>query len=57
VLREESIDAIRYALWDATSWHQDYSPLAWRNRATEEQKKIGWEMAVRIEKISATVLD
>ena len=29
---------------------------AWRNRATEEQKKRGWEMAVRIEKILCTVL-
>jgi hypothetical protein len=30
--------------------------LAWRNRATEEQKWIGWEMAVRIEKILCRVL-
>ena len=29
---------------------------AWRNRATEEQKKRCWEMAVRIEKILCTVL-
>ncbi len=33
------------------------SPPARRNRATEEQKRKGWEMAVRIEKIIATVLD
>ena len=26
------------------------------HRATEEQKRIGWEMAVRIEKIVVTVL-
>ena len=32
-------------------------PPAWRNRATEQQKRIGWEMAVRIEKILCTVLD
>jgi hypothetical protein len=56
VLRKGGIDGIRYALWDATSWHRDSSPPAWRNRATEEQKRIGWEMAVRIEKIMATVL-
>ena len=56
VLREEGIDAVRYVLWDATGWHRDYSPAAWRNRATEEQKRIGWEMAVRIEKIISTVL-
>lgn len=56
VLREEGIDGVRYALWDATGWHRDYSPPAWRNRATTEQKKRGWEMAVRIEKIIVTVL-
>ncbi len=56
VLREEGIEAVRYVLWDATGWHKDYSPPAWRNRATEEQKRIGWEMAVRIEKILCTVL-
>ncbi len=56
VLREEGLDGVRYALWDATGWHRDYSPAAWRNRATKEQRRIGWEMAVRIEKIIATVL-
>jgi hypothetical protein len=56
VLREEGLDGVRYALWDATGWHRDYSPAAWRNRATEEQKRKGWEMAVRIEKILVTVL-
>jgi hypothetical protein len=49
-LREEGLDGVRYALWDATGWQRDYSPPAWRNRATEEQKRKGWEMAVRIEK-------
>ena len=56
MLREEGTDGVRYALWDATGWHRDYSPAAWRNRATEEQKRIGWEMVVRIEKIVTTVL-
>jgi hypothetical protein len=56
VLREEGIDGVRYALWDATGWHRDYSPPAWRYRATEEQRRKGWEMAVRIEKIIARVL-
>jgi hypothetical protein len=37
-------------------WHRDYSPPAWRNRATAEQKRKGWEMAVRIEKLIAVVL-
>jgi hypothetical protein len=27
VLREEGIDGVRYALWDATGWHRDFSPL------------------------------
>ncbi len=58
VLREEGLDGVRYVLlWDATGWHRDYSPPAWRNRATEEQKRKGWEMAVRIERIICTVLD
>jgi hypothetical protein len=56
VLCEEGLDAVRYVLWDATGWHRDYSPPAWRHRATAEQKKRGWEMAVRIEKILCTVL-
>jgi hypothetical protein len=56
VLREEALDAVRYVLWDATGWHRDYSPHAWRNRATAEQKRKGWERAVRIEKILCTVL-
>ena len=56
MLREEGLDAVRYVLWNATGWHRDYSPAAWRNRATEEQKRVGWEMAVRIEKIVCTVL-
>jgi hypothetical protein len=42
---------VRYAIWDATGWHRDRSPPVWRNRATEEQKRIGWEMGVRIEKV------
>ena len=56
VLREEGIDAVRYALWDATGWHRGYSSPAWRHQATAEQKRRGWETAVRIEKIICTVL-
>ena len=41
----------------STGCHSDYSPPAQRNLATEEQKREGWKMAVRIEKIVATVLD
>ena len=56
VLREEGIDGVRYTLWNVTGWHRDCSPLAWRSRATDEQKRVGWEMAVRIEKVIAAVL-
>ena len=31
-------------------------PCVWRRRATDEQKRVGWEMWVRMEKIIATVL-
>ena len=47
---------MRYALWDMTGWHRDHSPAAWRGRATDEQKRIGREMWVRMEKIIAAVL-
>jgi hypothetical protein len=40
----------------SNSWRRDYSPLAWRNRATAEQRRIGWEMEVRIEKVLCTML-
>ena len=56
VLRAEGIDGVRYALWDMTVRRRDYSPAAWRSRATDEQKRVGWEMWVRMEKIIATVL-
>ena len=56
VLREEGIDGMRYALWNVSGWHRDYSLPALRNRATKGQKRRGWNMVVRIEKIIATVL-
>ncbi|MDP9477012.1 MAG: hypothetical protein M3R38_15225 [Actinomycetota bacterium] len=56
VLRTEGIEGVRYALWDMTGWHRDYDPCVWRSRATEEQKRVGWEMRVRMEKIVAVVL-
>ena len=57
VLRTEGMESVRYALWGMTHWHEYYDPCIWRSRATEEQKRIGWEMWVRMEKIIATVLD
>ncbi len=56
VLRTEGIDGVCYALWSMTSWHRDYDPCVWRSRATEEQKRAGREMWVRMEKIIVTVL-
>ncbi len=56
VLHQEGLETVRYALWDMTGWHANYDPCVWRNRATEEQKKVGWEMWVRMEKILCTVL-
>ncbi len=54
VLREEGLEAVRYALWDVTGWHRD--PCLWRNRTTEKQKRVGWEMWVRMDKIMCAVL-
>ena len=51
VLRMEGIEGVRYALWDMTRWHERYDPCLRRSRATEEQKRVGWEMWVRMEKI------
>jgi hypothetical protein len=56
VLREEGLEAVRYFLWDLTGWHHYYDLVLWRNRATEEQKRVGWEMWVRMEKIMCAVL-
>ncbi|MDP9456431.1 MAG: hypothetical protein M3Q60_11770 [Actinomycetota bacterium] len=56
VLRTEGIEGVRYALWDMTGWRRGYDPCVWRSRATEEQKRGGWEMWVRMEKIAAIVL-
>jgi hypothetical protein len=57
VLRQEGVEGVRYALWDMTGWHRDYDPCVWRHRATQEQKRAGWEMWVRMERILCTVLN
>jgi hypothetical protein len=57
VLRQEGLDAVRYVLWDATGWLEDYALApAYSSGATNEQKRVGWEMFVFIEKILVTVL-
>ena len=56
VLRTEGVEGVRYALFDMTGWHRDYDPCVWRRQASEEQKRVGWEMWVRMEKIIALVL-
>jgi hypothetical protein len=58
VLRLEGLDAVRYILWDATGWHEDYAvALAQEGKATKEQQRNGWEIFVFIEKILVTVLN
>ena len=52
----EGIEGVRYALFDMTGWHRDYDPCLWRDRATEEQKRAGWRMWIKMEKIIAAVL-
>lgn len=57
MLQKEGLEAVRYVLWDATGWHEEYAvALAWRSEPTEEQQLEGWEMFVRMEKILVTVL-
>jgi hypothetical protein len=57
VLLQEGLDAVRLVLWDATGWDQDYGfLLALGSGAPEEQKRVGWEMFVFMEKILVTVL-
>jgi hypothetical protein len=57
VLRQEGLDAVRYVLWDVTGWDRDYGLLlALTSDVPEEQKRIGWEIFVCIEKILVTVL-
>lgn len=56
VLQTEGIEGVDYALWNMTCWHELYDPCIWRQRATEEQKRVGWEMWMRMEKIICTLL-
>ena len=55
VLRQEGIDAIWYALWDATGLPRDYIPRLEESDCSGTER-VGWEMAVRIEKILCSVL-
>jgi hypothetical protein len=57
VLQTEGVEGARYAIWDMTGWHRDYDPCVWRSRATEAQKREGWEMWVRMDKIICKVLN
>jgi len=41
VLREEGIEIVRYALWEIRPAGVGITLPIWRNRATEEQKRIG----------------
>lgn len=57
ILQQEGLKAVRYSLWETTNWHWDYDPLVWKDTATEEQKREGWEMWVRMEQILHKVLE
>ena len=48
---------MRYALWNVIVVAPRLLSPAWRSPATEEQERIGWEIAVRIERIIAPVHD
>ena len=52
-LEEIECEGVRHA----TGWYREYGTPDWRNRATKDQKRKGWEMAVQIEKILCAVLD
>jgi hypothetical protein len=57
MLRQEGLDAAEFILWDLTGWYEKYAlALASESRVTEEQKRRGWEMFVRTEKILVKVL-
>ena len=47
---------MRCFLWDMTGWHHNHDPVLWRHRATEEQKRVGWETWARMDKIMCAVL-
>jgi len=41
VLREEVLQAVRYALWDMTSWHADYDTCVWRTGPPRSRRTPG----------------
>jgi hypothetical protein len=55
VLRKEGLEEVRFVLWDLAGWQKDYA-LVLGSGATQEQKRRGWEVFVRTEKLLATVL-
>lgn len=55
MLRQEGLDAAGFILGSLTGWYEKYA-LASESRVTEEQKRRGWEMFVRTEKILVKVL-
>jgi hypothetical protein len=54
-MREQHIDTARYALRDATGWHHDYFPRL-EKPGHRRAEAGGWEMAVRVEKNIAVML-
>ncbi len=56
ILRQEGIEGVKYYLWEATGWHEAFDPYVLGDAASEEQKRVGWEMALRIKKIISKAL-
>jgi len=56
ILNKEGLESVRSTLWDMAGWTQA-SSFVWKTRPRKEQKRIDWELAVRIERTLATVLN
>jgi hypothetical protein len=55
-LRWGLLEELKFTLWELTGWHENYDPEVLGDAATEEQKREGWKMAIRMKKIRARLL-
>ncbi len=56
ILIEDGLEAVKFAMWADTGWHETHDPYVLGDRATEEKKRESWELSLRMKKIMATVL-
>ena len=56
ILRQDGFEAVKFYLWEATGWHEDFDPYVLGDDAPDEQKIMGWEMALKIKKIISKAL-